>query len=200
MSIAAIIREHIMQTRQGEPFTNTRFLKLGSRAAVDKTLSRLVKEGFIQRIVRGVFMRPKKNRFVGNVMPDAFRVAEVMAKDHGETIQVHGAEAARRFKLSTQVPTTPIFYTSGPTRNLRIGNLSVHQQHVSNRKLLLAGKPSGLALAALWYLGKDHVNAEVVRAIRAGLAEDELETLENTDIPAWMARALKQDGKGTIGA
>ncbi|HAC29030.1 MAG TPA: hypothetical protein DCF82_14640, partial [Marinobacter hydrocarbonoclasticus] len=66
---------------------NSRFLRLGSRAAVDKALSRLVEEGAIQRVARGVFVRPKQSRFVGNVMPDVSRVVEVIARDHGETVQ-----------------------------------------------------------------------------------------------------------------
>ena len=69
----------------------------------------LVEESAIQRIARGVFVRPKQSRFVGNVMPDVSSVVQVIAKEHGETIQVHGAEAARRFNLSTQMPTTPVY-------------------------------------------------------------------------------------------
>jgi hypothetical protein len=192
MSIAETIRNRVLRVRRGEPFTNTRFLKLGSRASVDKTMSRLVEEGVIQRIARGVFVRPKKSRFIGSVMPDVAKVVEVMARDHGETIQVHGAEAARRFKLSTQVPTTPVFYTSGPSRELKVGNLTVKLLHASHRKLYLAGKRPGLALSALWYLGKDNVNASVVGAIRAGLSAEEFETLKRTDMPGWMAGALER--------
>jgi hypothetical protein len=192
MSIAETIRKRLLQIQRGEPFTNTRFFKLGSRASVDKTLSRLVNEGVIARITRGVFVRPKENRFIGAVMPDVSKVVEVIARDHGETLQVHGAEAARRFKLSTQVPTIPAYYTSGPTREIQVGNLSVKLRHASHRKLLLAGKRSGLALSALWYLGKNNVNAKVISAIQSKLTAEEFETLKNTDIPAWMASALEQ--------
>jgi len=195
MSTAEAIRNHILRARKGEPFTNTRLLKLGSRASVDKTLCRLVDEGMIQRIARGVFVRPKENRFIGSVMPGVSRVVEVMARDHGETIQVHGAEAARRFKLSTQVPTLPVFCTSGPTREIKIGNLKVKLRHVSHRKLLLAGKRPGLALSALWYLGKNSMNSNVINIIQAGLTTEEFEILKNTDMPAWMASALEKYSK-----
>ncbi len=195
MSTAQTIRNHVLRVRRGEPFTNTRFLKLGSRSSVDKTLSRLVEEGVILRIARGVFVRPKRSRFIGSVMPDITKVVEVIAKDHGETIQIHGAEAARRFKLSTQVPTTPVFYTSGSTRELKIGNLTVKLKHASHRKLHLAGKRPGLALSALWYLGKNDVDANVVGAIREGLTAEEFETLKHTDMPDWMAVALERYDK-----
>jgi hypothetical protein len=141
-------------------------------------MSRLVEEGAIQRIARGIFVRPKQSRFVGNVMPDASRVIEVIAKDHGETIQVHGAEAARRFKLSTQMPTIPVYYTSGPIREIRIGNLKVKLVHTSSgRKLQHAGEKPGLALSAFWYLGENNINIDVMRRIEEGLIEKEFETL-----------------------
>lgn len=197
MSVAESINQRVLRMQRGEPFTNTRFLKLGSRSAVDKALSRLVEEGVIQRVARGVFMRPKKSRFVGNVMPDVSRVIKVIAKDHGETLQVHGAEAARRFKLSTQMPTTPVYYTSGPSREIRVGNLKVKLIHTtSHRKLQHAGKKPGLALSALWYLGKDNINAEVVRRIREGLSSEEFETLRTSRMPAWMASAIDNYTQG----
>jgi len=195
MSTAKTIRERILRTPRAEPFTNTRFLKLGSRAAVDKALSRLVNQGTIIRIAQGVFMRPKENRFIGSVMPDIHKVVEVIAQDNGETIQVHGAEAVRRLKLTTQVPTLPVFNTSGPSRELKVGNLTVKLKHASNRKLLLAGKRSGLALSALWYLGKNNINAEVINTIQESLTESEFNTLKNTAMPAWMSAALEKYGK-----
>ncbi|EMP54247.1 hypothetical protein MSNKSG1_16751 [Marinobacter santoriniensis NKSG1] len=193
MSVKESIQHLIEKIPQGEPFTNSRFLRLGSRAAVDKTLSRLVEQGSLQRVARGVFVRPKQSRFVGNVMPDVSRVVQVIAKDHGETIQVHGAEAARRFKLSSQMPTTPVYYTSGPTREIRIGNLKVKLMHTgSQRKLQHAGKRPGLALSALWYLGKENVNVEIVRRIRDGLSKEEFETLQSSRMPAWMSEIFRQ--------
>ncbi|MCH8552915.1 MAG: DUF6088 family protein [Natronospirillum sp.] len=197
MSVAESIKQRVLRMQRGEPFTNTRFLKLGSRSAVDKALSRLVEEGVIQRVARGVFMRPKKSRFIGNVMPDVSRVIKVIAKDHGETLQVHGAEAARRFKLSTQMPTTPVYYTSGPSREIRVGNLKVKLIHTtSHRKLQHAGKKPGLALSALWYLGKDNINTEVVRRIREGLSSEEFETLRTSRMPAWMASTIDNYTQG----
>ncbi len=200
MSTAETIRKHILRIQRGVPFTNSRLLKLGSRASVDKTLCRLINDGIIQRIARGVFVRPKESRFIGNVMPDISKVMEVIARDHGETIQIHGAEAARRFKLSTQVPTMPVFNTNGLTREITVGNLTVKLRHVSHRKLLLAGKPAGLALSALWYLGKSSVNSNVIGAIQAGLTAKEFEILKNTDMPGWMANALEKYDKETMHA
>lgn len=192
MSVTASIRTSVQRIKRGEPFTNTRFLRLGSRAAVDKALSRLVEEGAIHRITRGVFVRPKQSRFAGQVMPDVNRVVEVIAKDHGEMIQLHGAEAARRFKLSTQMPTSPIYYTNGASREIHIGKLKVKLMHTTNqRRLQHSGKKPGMALSALWYLGKENVNPKAIEQIRNGLSSEEFEILCSSKMPAWMNSAIE---------
>lgn len=191
MSTTEAIRTRIQRLPKGKPFTSSRFLKLGSRAAVDKALSRLVGEGEVERLARGVFVRPKKSRFIGAVMPEVLEVIKVIARNHGETIQVHGAEAARRFKISTQMPTSPVFYTNGPSRSLRVGNMVVKLMHTtSHRRLQFAGKKTGLALSALWYLGKENVTRNTVSHIKAGLSPTEFEKLRSANLPAWMSAVL----------
>jgi len=199
MSVAESIRNHIKKIQRGEPFTTNRFLKFGSRAAVDKAISRLVKDGMMDRVVRGVFVRPKKSRFVDKVMPGVSRIIEVIAKDRGEVVQIHGAEAARRFKLSTQMPVKPIYYTSGPSREIQVGKLTAKLMHTSNcRKLQHAGKNPGLALAALWYLGKEQVSAETIHHIQEGLSAEEFETLRSTSMPGWMSHAIETYSKEAV--
>lgn len=194
MSVNKNVRQRALQMRRGEPFTNGAFLKLGSRASVDKALSRLVEEGVINRVARGVFVRPKKSPYVGEVMPEASRVLEVIARNRGETLQVHGAEAARRFKLSTQMPTKPVYYTNGPSREIRVGKLNVKLVHTANPKRLQhAGEKPGMALSALWYLGKENVGENTIERIREGLSEEEFEILRRSKMPAWMASAIQSE-------
>jgi len=201
MSVSEHIKRKISKLQKGEPFSTSGFLSFGSRAAVDKAISRMVKEGIIERVARGVFVRPKESRFVGKVMPDVSRVVEVIAKGHKETIQVHGAEAARLFKISTQVPTRPVYYTNGPSREIQIGNLKVKMMHTSSqRKLQLAGMKAGLALTALWHLGKEQMNASTIQLIREGLNEHEFDQLIAASKPAWMREALHEFSEGKLNA
>ena len=118
-------------------------------------------------------------------------MVEAIARSNGETVQVHGAEAARRFRLSTQVPTAPVFHTSASSRTIRIGKITVRMVHTSNRRRLqFAGEAPGAALSALWYLGKDNVTPETVAAIEAALGPAEFQRLRSADMPAWMTKAL----------
>ena len=199
MSTAKTIRAGVRKLPRGKPFTGARFLKHGTRGAVDRTLSRLVGEGEIQRLAHGVFVRPRTSRFVGTVLPDILDVVETIARSNGETIQVHGAEAVRRCRLSTQVPTAPVFHTSASSRTIRIGSITVRMVHTSNRRRLqFAGKPTGVALSALWYLGKNNVTPETVATIAATLGPAEFETLRSADMPAWMAKALADAARETV--
>jgi hypothetical protein len=199
MSVAQEIKSEIQNILVGEPFSNNGFLKLGSRPAVDKAFSRFVAQGFIDRVTRGVFVRPKKSRFVGNVMPEIAKVVAVIAQASGETLQVHGAEAARRFRISTQMPLIPVYFTNGTSREIQVGKLKVKLMHTSsNRKLQHAGKKPGLALAALWYLGKAQMNLENMHCIREGLSDIEFETLMSTAMPAWMSQALTHYTEETL--
>ena len=198
MSTSQAIRTGIRKLPKGKPFTSARFLKNASRGAVDRALSRIVQEGEIERLSRGVFVRPRTNPYVGTVLPDVLEVVGAIACNNGETIQVHGAEAVRRFGLSTQVPTAPVFYTSASSRTIRIGNVTVRMIHTSSRRRLqFAGQTAGLALSALWYLGKDHVTHETVATIKSALGPSEFEKLRSADMPAWMARAFDASAPGT---
>ena len=199
MSTAETIRTDIRKLPRGRPFTTSRFAARGPRGAVDRALSRIVREGKIERLSRGVFVRPRKSRFVGSVLPGVADVVRVIARDNGETVQIHGAEAARRFGLSTQAPTTPVFHTSASSRPIRIGNTTVRMIHTSNRRRLqFAGEPAGLALAALWYLGRNNTTPEAVARIGSSIGPEAFAKLRSADMPAWMADALDAAARNTL--
>ena len=200
MSTAKAVRAAIRKLPRGRPFTGAHFLKLGTRGAVDRTLSRLAADGEIRRLAHGVFVRPRISRFVGAVVPDLHEVVKAIARGNGETLQIHGAEAARRFRLSTQVPTAPVFHTSGSTRTIRIAGTAVRMVHTANRRRLqFAGEPTGAAISALWYLGKDNVTPETVATIEAALGPAEFEKLRSADMPAWMQKAFAAAGEPAHG-
>ena len=186
---AKLIRQQIEAMPAGEPFTTAVFLNAGSRAAVDQTLSRLVKEGLIERILRGVYVRPEYNRFVGKVLPEPLKVAKAIGEATGATVEVHGAEAARQFGLTTQMPAQAVYNTSGASKRIKMGDTEVRLRHVSPRKLALAGRPAGIALAALWYLGKESVTPKVIEQIHSKLPKNEFNVLKSSTnlMPGWLS-------------
>lgn len=109
-TIAELVRRRVKRYQKGHPFTLKRFDILGAtaRGGVEKAIARMVQSGELERVYRGVYMRPKTSRFVGRVRPSPEAVARVLAKDNGHKLQFHGAEAVRKLGLSTQMQVTPI--------------------------------------------------------------------------------------------
>lgn len=199
MKTAGQIRQHIEALPAGEPFTPATLLECGRRAAVDQTLSRLVKAGVIERVARGMFVRPEISRHVGKVPPEPARIAETIARATGSVVDIHGAEAARRLELTTQTPSQTVFNTSGRSRRIHVGKSEIQLRHVSPRKLALSGRPAGLALAALWYLGKNEVTPELIGRIRMKLPASEFQALKSatSSMPAWMSDAIFRHERAT---
>ncbi len=194
MQTTTNIRRAIEVIPTGEPVTSSAFLAYGTRAAVDHALSRLTRSGIITRVARGVFVRPRVSRYVRTVLPSPEAVARAVASQTGAKVQVSGAEAAVELQLTTQQPLSPVFHTTGPSRRFRMGALEVTLKHVSPRKLALAGRPAGTALAALWYLGKREVDVAVIEQVRRKLPAEEFQALKAASAaqPAWMAAAFRR--------
>lgn len=198
MNITQAIRERLTQLPVGQPFTPALLVGMGPRASIDQALSRLTKAGVLERIGRGLYTVPQRNRFGLVSMPAPKAVAQAVAAAEGASIEVHGAEAARRFGLSTQVPAQPVFYTTGSSHNLRLGKLQVRLQHVAARKLVLAGRPAGQALSALWYLGRGQVTPGTFAHMARKLPKVEFEALRRAKsaMPGWMVDALMRYEEG----
>lgn len=196
MSVAEAISHRVKRMKRGKPFVRAVFVEVGSRAAVDKALSRLVRSGCLERVARGVYMRPKLSKYTSKlVKPSPLAIMNVLSKANGETIQMHGAEALRRLGLSTQMQVLPVYYTSGRTREIKAGNAVVRLEHVARDRLQHAGSMVGLALTALHYLGKEGACPHALSKITNSLSPDELATLFACRMPKWMRAALSSNAE-----
>lgn len=194
MNITQKVQQYIQKTPRGKPFTTGALVRFGARAAIDQALSRLATAGKVVRLTRGVYVRPEKNRFVGQVLPEPFKVAEAIAKRTNEQIQVNGAEAARQLGLSTQVPAKPVFLTTGQSRRFNLGGLEVTLKHVSRKKIPMPESKAGLAILALWYLGKNLASHEAIKKIEEKLSPQEFEKFISSTkyMPVWMSNVVLQ--------
>jgi hypothetical protein len=188
MTTANAVRKAIGVLPEGKVFPVKDFLHLGTRAAVDQVLYRMAKENEIVRIARGLYARPKWNKYVSApVMPEPFEVAELVAKSRGAKIGPSGAEAVHRFGLSTQVPTQAVYDTTGRTGNVKVGKSTIRFRHVAPRKMQYAGTSVGTAIAAMRYLGHEHVTPQVIATLEQALTKEDFQTLRRaaTALPGW---------------
>jgi len=95
-------------------------LGLGSDqfAAVAAALSRLYKQGVLQRFARGTYFRPKETRF-GNLQPSQANVVETLTTKQGRpTGYASGASVYNQLGFTTQVPGEIVIATPRPRRRL----------------------------------------------------------------------------------
>lgn len=175
---------------EGVPLAAKGLLHLGSRAAVDQTLSRLAARGELIRAGRGIYMRPVQTRF-GPRSPSIEQAIEALAVQRGETIVPIGASAANALGLTTQVPVQSVYITSGRSRVLSLGRQSVELHHAPRWQLALGNKTTGQVVRALASLGPEQASGalRILRSKLTDTAEMELITAA-PQFPTWLARLI----------
>ncbi len=168
------------------------FLHLGSRAAIDQTLSRLTREGKLLRVGRGAYSLPVHGRF-GPRPPSTESVVQAIEASSGETIVASGAAEANALGLTTQVPTKEVYLTSGPSRRLQLGKRVIELKHGTRPQLLMGKRPAGKAIRALIWLGPQRA-PEALRQLRNQLPPQEWEAMRTARafLPGWMAQTVSE--------
>ncbi len=179
---------------RGSVFSQGGFLDLGSRAAVDKALSRLAKRGTIRRLARGLYDYPRIRPDLGVLSPDPDRVARAIAGKFATRLQPSGAYAANLLGLSEQVPAKVVFLTDGPSRTVKIGRQEIQLRHTTPRNMVGAGRLSGLIVQAFRHLGQEHVTHARIDHLKQTLPANERERLlkDLPLAPAWMHPLFRQ--------
>ena len=190
------ILRHGRNLPEGVPLTTKGLLHLGSRTAIDQALSRLARRGELLRVGRGVYVLPIESRF-GNRAPSPHKTVEALAAQRGERIASSGAVAANVLGLTTQVPVTPEYLTSGPSRTLTLGRQKVRLRHSPPWQLVLSGRRSGEVVRALTWLGPERVGTALEQVGRSLSTEERRELAGVTaQMPGWLAEPLSRLAHG----
>jgi hypothetical protein len=181
---------------RGGVFTPTDFLDLAARAAVDQALSRLVKNGKLRRLARGLYDYPKLHPKLGALSPAPDDVARALARETGSQAQIAGAHAANALGLSMQVPAKSLYLTDGPSRRIVLGKRMVDLRHASPKHLVAPGSPAGTVVQALRHVGPVRA-ADVAQVATRRLSASDKRVLASSAIqaPAWMRPTLISIGR-----
>lgn len=164
-----------------------------SKNNVYRVLRRLKKENVINVAYQGIYYKIEYSEFLGGrkLPPDTMDVIKKIIKKNKEVIQLHGADAANRFRISTQMPLTRVFLTSGYSREIHICGARVKFIHTSNKRLLQYPMHDiGWAIACLYYLGKNLVDDKVLEKIRNHIGDKNFNILKNSDINIWVKKSI----------
>ena len=165
-------------------------LHLGKRAAVDQALARLARAGRLLRICQGVYTRPVETRF-GPCAPHIGKALDALSELWGESIVPCGGSAANRLGLTTQNPVREVYLTSGRSRQLHFGRVTVELRHAPRWQLAAPRRKAGEVVRALAWLGPHEVE-EGLEAILPVLSVAEVDELAaaRAIMPIWMAESI----------
>ena len=162
----------------GAVFTAKDFLDIASRGMVDVTLSKLLADGSIRRIRRGLYDSPKSNPTLGGALsPDIDRAAQALARRRRWKIVPDGTWAANLLGLSTQVPAKIIYLSDGPNTLVPIGRRTICFKHARPQTFSGVDGKSALVVQALRYLGKKGVAESTILRLRELLPVNEQKQL-----------------------
>jgi hypothetical protein len=198
-SIDAAILARIRTGAKNRVWTAADFLDLGSRAAVDKALSRNCRTGYLRRAGRGLYHQPRRDPLLGDLGPDFDAWNDLLRRKAGADVLPSGAHAANALGLSDQVPMRPFYVTAGRAGRLRNGRSTTVLRHVSPRFVSTKNPVSARVILALRWIGKRHVDADTVAKLRRNISRQDRASLaaDVAHAPAWIADIFRDLARDT---
>jgi hypothetical protein len=186
MSCQSYVQRFISILPPGQAFATRECLNLGTRACVDKALQKLVKTRYLLRLTPGVFVRT----FGLVKLPTVLEIAKIKAKAFGKELRIHGTDTAAEHNLAAQANQEPTFYVDGSTSSFRYQGQRIHLKKCSRKSMRMEDSKAGLAIRALWSLGKDVVNDwhinKVLHLWQSSREEKQKIMLSKAWMPAWL--------------
>ncbi len=191
-SIEKQITTLLKNKKRGLIFFTDTFEHLGESAAVRQALKRLSEKEEIIRLTRGIYLYPKQDKLLGNIIPEIEEIAKAIATRDNARIIPTGTQVLNILGLSTQVPLNHVYLTDGSPRTVRIGNRSIKFKKTSPKNLSAKGKLSSMTIQALKAIGKDKVTKEQLDKIKQILKKEQPEYLYHDMklAPSWIKKVF----------
>jgi hypothetical protein len=190
-----LIEQRVFEAPEGTVFITSDFFDIADTQVINKALSRLVAEGKLRRVIRGVYDKPWFSELLqGYAPPSISNVSKAIARNHGWRIVPCGDTALNILRLSTQVPAIWSFVSDGPYRSYSVCGLELQFKHGANRDIDGMSEKSALVAQALKALGKDNIEQKHLRRIAQVLSEQEKQALldETKHGTSWINKAAKE--------
>ena len=193
------IRDRIINAPEGSVFVNSDFADIADNNTIKQSINRLIQEGVLRRVIRGVFEKPKYSKLLGEyVAADPDAVAKALARCYHWTIAPCGDTALNMLGLSTQVTAVWSYISDGPYKTYEWDKTKIEFKHRTNQEVTGLSPMTILVIQALKTLGKEHVDEKTIRMLSRRLNEDEKAALlaEGAEATDWIYTVIKEICKG----
>lgn len=182
------ILRRVAKKGRGWAFTPHDFADLGDPRGLGMALTRLVRQGKIRRVARGIYDSPQDHPVLGQAGATAEAVVDAVARGRHLRLLPSPQVAANQLGLTTQVPAQMVYQTDGAPAKVVLGKRQIIFRRNTGRSLSLAGRASGLVAQALRDVGKDKVTPAIIHHLQHRLDAAARKQLEQDIllVPAWM--------------
>jgi predicted transcriptional regulator of viral defense system len=191
-----LVSERVYAAEPGAVFIPSDFFDIAETVKVNMCLSRLVERGELNRIMHGVYAKPRYSTLLGsNVPPYSDNIAKAIARNYGWTVIPCGDTALNMLGLSTQVPATIVYVSDGPYKRYNADGVALRFKRTNSKnEIVSVSYKTALVIQALKAVGKDNVTDEILRKLSKLLSDDEkMKALtESQRITAWVHNCIKK--------
>lgn len=189
------IRERVLSAEDGTVFAASDFADIADTNTIRQSLYRLVNDGTLRRILRGVFEKPKYSKLLDEyvaVDPDA--VAKALARSYHWTIAPCGNTALNLLGLSTQVTAVWSYISDGPYKTYEWNSTKLEFKHRTNKEITGLSYTTSLVIQALKTLGKNNVTPDVIQTLMERLSDSEKQAClkEATESTDWVYDTIRK--------
>jgi predicted transcriptional regulator of viral defense system len=184
----------IKKSPKGKIFFADDFVKFGSSDNVRKILSRLEKEGLLERLAQGIYLVPKKDELLGTLYPTTEEIAKEIAKRDKARIAPTGSLALYQLGITTQIPLKAVYLTDAAQRVIAIGNRTIQFKKTTPRNLAIKDHLLMLITQALKEIGYQKVTDLQIQKLKPFMLQLDVEILKSQlkFAPVWVQKIINE--------
>ena len=190
------VRTRIEHAAPGDIFIPADFSDLAEARKITMCLSRLHEDGTLEKVKRGVYMKPRYSQLLNRpVPPREDAVAKAIARNFGWTIVPCGDTALNMLGLSTQIPAVWLYVSDGPYKTYETDGIRYQFKHTDRKnELINVSETRALLIQALRARGKDNIDSQIIAYLSGKLRSTEKRKIlqESQYITAWIYEAIKE--------
>ena len=190
--LKALILQRIKENKL-KAFSCYDFTDLAAYKTVSKCLERLENTCEIKRIIQGIYcLNLFDNILKLPVLPSIDDVIHCLARKHKWIICPTGNTALNVMGLSTQVPATYKYLSSGPYKNYLIYGIPVLLKRTMTRELADYSYRTLLLIQCIKAIGKDNISENDIDILKKKInPDDRFKALTETSIiQAWIRKII----------
>lgn len=182
-------------------FSSKDFLDISDHVTIGVALSRIAKSGKIQKIINGLYYKPVYIELIKEYsIPSIDDIAKALARKFNWTISPSGDYSLNILHLSTQVPNTYEYVSSGPNREYIIRGKTLIFKNVRQGVINGFHPDSILLVQAIQSLGKNRLEQDEIKILKGLFTKQEKKIIldETKYAPNWIYEIIKEiceDGK-----